>query len=48
MPAIPALRWCSCGHVADEHAQGGKCRARSAADWPCECPQFDSDDDQET
>lgn len=47
---MPARAWtyCSCGHTADEHAQGGKCRAKSPTGWPCECPQLDSDEDPDS
>lgn len=45
MAASAALRWCSCAHVYDVHLNGGKCRAKSLDDWPCECPAFDSDDE---
>lgn len=45
---MDAWLYCSCGHLASEHAQGGKCRAQSLDHWPCECPQFDTDDDGET
>jgi len=36
-----AWTYCSCGHTTDEHAAGGKCRAKSLDGWPCECPAFD-------
>lgn len=44
---MDAWTYCSCGHLLSEHAQGGKCRAKSLDGWPCECPQFDTDDDGE-
>lgn len=47
MPASDALRWCSCAHVYDKHADGGTCRDRSLDGWPCECEQFDGDDEGE-
>jgi hypothetical protein len=35
---------CTCGHLPSEHGPKGKCRAESAAGWPCECESVDVDD----
>lgn len=44
---MDAWTFCSCGHLVSEHLEGGKCRARSLDGWPCECTQFDTDDEAE-
>jgi hypothetical protein len=45
MPASAALRWCSCAHVYDVHRDGKKCHDEDAYGYPCECTQFDTDDE---
>lgn len=47
MSASDAWIFCSCDHLAAEHAEGGKCRARSETGWPCDCQSLDADDEGE-
>ncbi|MFC1418581.1 hypothetical protein [Streptacidiphilus cavernicola] len=44
---MDAWVFCSCGDLYTDHAEGGKCRATSLDGWPCECTQFDTDDEVE-
>jgi hypothetical protein len=38
--------YCTCGHVVDEHANGGQCRA-SDEDGRCNCQSVDVDEGTE-
>lgn len=35
---------CTCGHLPPEHGPNGKCRAKSASGWPCDCTSLDLED----
>lgn len=41
--AVTVRAYCSCGHVVDEHLQGGQCRA-SDEDGHCNCQSVDTDE----
>jgi hypothetical protein len=42
--AVTVRAYCSCGHVVDEHANGGQCRANDDGER-CTCQSVDVDEE---